>query len=412
MQATLPVRAESECADRGIEVSVVMPCLNEARTVGTCVAKAVASLARLGIAAEVIVADNGSTDGSQEIATSHGARVVHAERRGYGSALQAGIAAARGQYVIMGDADDSYDFTNLEPFVQRLRAGDDLVMGNRFKGGILPGAMPWHHKYIGNPVLTGILNLFFQTGIHDAHCGLRGFRKDSYERLDLHTPGMEFASEMVVKAALNKQRLSEVPTTLSPDGRDRPPHLRSFRDGWRHLRFLLLMCPLWLYFIPAALLLGGGLGLMAWLTPGPQPVGPVTLDLHTMLLGMLGVFLGYQVLWLGAYAKIHGWVNNLLPADTFSVRLFDHVNLERGLIAGGTLLLTGLGLCFWVVGEWYDVNLGGLELRTTMRYALWGFTTVVLGVQTIFGSFFLSMLGMTERAKEARQSVLKVARAA
>jgi hypothetical protein len=303
----------------------------------------------------------------------------------------------------MGDADDSYDFTALEPFIERLRAGDDLVMGNRFKGGIKPGAMPWHHKYIGNPVLTGILNLFFRTGIRDAHCGLRAFRKDAYNRLDLRTPGMEFASEMVVKAALHRQKMSEVPTVLSPDGRDRPPHLRSFRDGWRHLRFLLLMCPLWLYFIPSAVLLAGGLGLMAWLTPGTRFIGGVGFDLHTMLMGMLCVFLGYQTLWLGAFAKIHGWTSGLLPADTLSRRLFDHVNLERGLIAGAALLLTGLGLCTWLMGEWWSVDLGVLDVRVTMRYALWGFTTMVLGVQTIFGSSFLSMLGMAQKAREAGQ---------
>jgi glycosyltransferase involved in cell wall biosynthesis len=407
-----PVICSANSYQDDLEVSVVMPCLNEARTVGLCVAKALASLRRLGVAGEVIVADNGSTDGSQEIARNNGARVVHASRRGYGAALQAGIAASRGRYIIMGDADDSYDFTALEPFIQRLRAGDDLVMGNRFKGGIKPGAMPWHHKYIGNPVLSGILNLFFRTPIRDAHCGLRGFRKDAYERLDLRTPGMEFASEMVVKAALYKQRMSEVPTVLSPDGRDRPPHLRSFRDGWRHLRFLLLMCPSWLYFIPAICLLTSGLGLMAWLTPGARFVGTVGFDLHTMLLGMLAVFLGYQMLWLGAYAKIYGWTSGLLPADTFSLRVFDYLNLERGLIAGVGLLLAGLALCFWLVGEWYDVNLGPLDVAITMRHALWGFTAIMLGVQTIFGSFFLSMLGMTEHAKEARRRALTWARAA
>jgi glycosyltransferase involved in cell wall biosynthesis len=223
-----------------IEVSVVMPCLNEARTVATCVNKARLSLQDMGVAGEVIVADNGSTDGSQTLAEKAGARVVNVARKGYGSALQGGIAAAHGKFIIMGDADDSYDFTRLQPFVTRLRQGYDLVMGNRFKGGIKPGAMPWLHRYVGNPILTGILNLLFRTPIKDAHCGLRGFRKDAYERLKLTTPGMEFASEMVVKASLQKQKIGEVPTTLSPDGRDRPPHLRSFRDGWRHLRFLLV----------------------------------------------------------------------------------------------------------------------------------------------------------------------------
>jgi hypothetical protein len=331
--------------------------------------------------------------------------VVHAERRGYGSALQAGIAAAEGRYIIMGDADDSYDFTHLEQFIERLRQGDELVMGNRFRGGIRPGAMPWLHRYVGNPVLSGITNLFFHTPIRDAHCGLRAFRKDAYNRLGLNTSGMEFASEMVVKAALNKQKISEVPIILHPDGRDRPPHLRSFRDGWRNLRFLLLLCPRWLYLIPAALISGFGLGLMAWLTAGPRQVGGVVLDLHTMLLGMLCVFLGYQTFWLGAFAKIHGWTSGMLPPDTFSRGVFKHLNLERGLIAGGTMLATGLGLCLWLVSEWWGQNLGSLDVQVTFRVAMWGFLALVLGVQTIFSSFFLSMLGMTESAQKLRSNV-------
>jgi hypothetical protein len=387
----------SEESNRDIEVSVVMPCLNEARTVGRCVDKAVRALKGLGVAGEVIVADNGSSDGSPQIARAHGARVVPVERRGYGSALQAGIGAARGRYVIMGDADDSYDFSDLEPFLKRLREGDDLVMGNRFKGGIRPGAMPWLHHYVGNPLMTGLLNLFFRSPIGDAHCGLRAFRKDSYQKLGLQTPGMEFASEMVVKACLNRQKISEVPIVLHPDGRDRAPHLRSFRDGWRHLRFLLLMCPLWLYLIPSTLLLGAGLALMSWLTPGPQAVAGVVLDVHTMLLGALCVLLGYQTLWLWAYARIHGWTSGLLPPNTFSRRVFDFFTLERGLLAGAMFLLTGLGLNVWLVREWYGVNLGPLDVQITLRYALWGFTLMVLGVQTIYGSFFLSMLGIKQK---------------
>src|SRR5437016_3754476 len=271
MQATFESTDKCAPPEPGsqLEVSVVMPCLNEARTVGRCIDKAVRALQEMAIAGEVVIADNGSSDGSPAIAIDHGARVIPVERRGYGSALQAGIAAARGRYVIMGDADDSYDFSRLGPFIAKLREGHDLVMGNRFQGGIRPGAMPWLHRYVGNPVLTGILNLFFHSPIGDAHCGLRGFRKESYLRLGLQTSGMEFASEMVVKACLNRQKITEVPTVLHPDGRDRPPHLRSFRDGWRHLRFLLLMCPLWLYLIPSGFLLTIGLGLMAWLTPGP-----------------------------------------------------------------------------------------------------------------------------------------------
>jgi hypothetical protein len=385
-----------------LEVSVVMPCLNEARTVATCVDKAVKCLEKMGVQGEVIVADNGSSDGSREIAASHGARVVRVDRRGYGSALQAGIAAARGRYIIMGDADDSYDFSSLQPFVDRLRQGDELVMGNRFRGGIKPGAMPWLHRYIGNPILSGILNLFFRTPVGDAHCGLRGFRKDSCTRLGLHSTGMEFASEMVVKASLNRQKISEVPIVLYPDGRDRPPHLRSFRDGWRHLRFLLLLCPLWLYLIPSAVLTAGGLGLMAWLTPGPQTIGSVELDVHSMLFGALCVILGYQTLSLWAYAKIHGWTSGLLPADTFSTKVFKHLTLERGLLAGAVLLAAGLALNFWLVSEWLGQNMGHLEVRTTLRYALWGFTTMILGVQTIYSSFFLSMLGMARDQRSAK----------
>jgi glycosyltransferase involved in cell wall biosynthesis len=395
MQAILdePCALPESSAD-DIELSVVMPCLNESRTVGRCVDKALTALQTLGVKGEVIVADNGSSDGSPAIAREHGARVVPVEPRGYGSALQAGIAAARGRYIIMGDADESYDFSQLEPFLKQLRAGDDLVMGNRFRGGIRPGAMPWLHRYVGNPVLTGILNLFFRSPIRDAHCGLRGFRKDAYGRLNLHTPGMEFASEMVVKACLNRQKITEVPIILHPDGRDRPPHLRSFRDGWRHLRFLLLMCPLWLYLIPSSLLLGFGLSLMAWLTARPRTVFGVEFDVHTLLLGALCVIVGYQTLWLWAHARIFGWTSGLLPPHTFSKRVFDHLNLERGLLAGAALLATGLGLNLWLVHEWYGRNLGPLEVQTTLRYALWGFTTMVLGMQTIYGSFFLSMLGM------------------
>jgi hypothetical protein len=392
-----------------VELTIVMPCLNEALTLGTCIQKALSALKKGNINGEVVIGDNGSTDGSQEIATKLGARVVPVAKRGYGAALQAGIAAAKGRYIIMGDSDDSYDFSNIDPFVERLRAGDELVMGNRFRGGIKPGAMPWHHRYIGNPVLTGILNLFFRTPIGDAHCGLRGFRKDSYEKLGLTTPGMEFASEMVVKASLNKQKISEVPIILYKDGRDRPPHLRSFRDGWRHLRFLLLLCPLWLYLIPAAFLLTVGGGLMAWLTPGPQQIGGVVFDVHTMLFGTMCVFVGYQLMWLGGCAKVHGWISGLLPPDTLSLRVFDRIYLERGLILGGAMFATGLALSVWLVCHWAGQNLGPLDVQVTLRATLWGFTTLVLGVQTIFGSFFLSMLGMGEKAREARARAKVVA---
>jgi glycosyltransferase involved in cell wall biosynthesis len=355
----------------------------------------------MNVHGEVVVADNGSTDGSPEIARGFGARVVAAERKGYGAALQAGIAAARGGFVIMGDADDSYDFTHLAPFVEKLREGDDLVMGNRFRGGIRPGAMPWLHRYVGNPVLTGVLNLFFRSPIRDAHCGLRGFRKDAYEGLGLTTTGMEFASEMVVKACLHGQQISEVPIVLHPDGRDRPPHLRSFRDGWRHLRFLLLHCPLWLFLIPSSLLMGVGLALMAWLSPGPRTLpGGVVLDVHTMLLGALCLIVGYQTLWLWAFSKIFGWLSGILPARTFNRKIFDHLNLERGLLAGATMLLVGLAANLSLVWTWYHTQLGPLTIEITLRYALWGLTAMVLGVQTVYGSFFLSMLGLLRNKRD------------
>ncbi len=359
MQATLsaPKRLDTANDDDDIELSIVMPCLNEAKTVGVCVEKALRALAAMEVTGEVVVADNGSTDGSQEIARSHGVRVVNAVDKGYGAALQAGISAARGRYVVMGDADDSYDFSRLWEFLNRLRWGDDLVMGNRFRGGIRQGAMPWLHRYVGNPILSGILNLFFRTPIRDAHCGLRAFRKNSYQRLGLNTPGMEFASEMVVKASLNKQKISEVPIVLHPDGRDRAPHLRSFRDGWRHLRFLLLLCPTWLYLVPAGLLLTVGFGLMAWLTPGKQVVGSIGLDVHTMLFGSLCTILGYQTLWLGAFAKIFGWRSGILPATTFSAGIFRVVNLERGLLAGFGLLIVGLIFNLALVVQWLGQDL-------------------------------------------------------
>ena len=390
--------------DNDIEVSVVMPCLNEALTVGRCVAKAVAALQKMGVRGEVLVADNGSSDGSPGIAKEHGAWVVHVEQRGYGSALQAGIAAARGQYIIMGDADDSYDFSDLYPFVDRLRAGDELVMGNRFRGGIRPGAMPWLHRYIGNPILTGILNLFFHSPIRDAHCGLRAFRKDAYERLNLHAPGMEFASEMVVRACLHGQKISEVPVVLHPDGRDRPPHLRSFRDGWRHLRFLLVMCPRWLYLIPALFLLILGLGVMLWLTPGPRVIGGVGFDVHTLLLGSLCAILGSQILWLWLHAQILSWTSGLMPPDSVSPRLFQRFRLERWLVTGVVLLVAGFGINGWLLADWFRGGLGAMEVQHTLRIALWGFTAMILGAQTIFGSFFLSMIEMTGQPR--RQTVL------
>ncbi len=378
-----------------------MPCLNEADTIGVCVEKARRALHESHIDGEVIVADNGSTDDSPSIAAQLGARVVPVLTRGYGSALMGGITAARGKYIIMGDADDSYDFAEVPRFVTKLREGHDLVQGCRLPWGggtVKPGAMPFLHRWVGNPGFSLLVRTIFKAPIHDLHCGMRGFTKQSFERLQLRCPGMEFASEMVVKASLHKEKIAEIPITLHPDGRKaHAPHLRTFRDGWRHLRFLLLMCPLWLYLIPAFLLLGSGIALMAWLTPGPQHVGRVELDVHSMLLGTLCALLGYQVLWMWAFARMHGWTTGLIPPDTLFRRISDYLYLERGLLAGGLCVIIGLALNLWLVHEWTASSLGPLDVQVTMRVALWGFTAIILGAQTIYGSFFLSMLGMNRK---------------
>jgi hypothetical protein len=394
LATTLPGLANVTPSSEVIEVSVVMPCLNEALTVGICVQKARLCLERLGVIGEVIVADNGSTDGSQAIAERAGAIVVPVYRKGYGAALQGGISAARGQYVIMGDADDSYDFSKLDGFLERLRAGDDVVMGNRFRGGIMPGAMPWHHRYVGNPVLTGVLNLFYRSGIRDAHCGLRGFRKDAFDRMELTTTGMEFASEMVVRASLLKLKMTEIPTVLHPDGRDRPPHLRSFRDGWRHLRFLMLFCPMWMFLVPSGVMLGIGLSLMAWLTPGMQFIGSVGFDIHTMLLGALLAILGYQVLWMGLFAKTLGYRTGALPKDALAQSIVERLGLERGLVVSGFIFAAGFALHLYLVFEWYQTSLGALNVAHTMREAILGLTVMIVGAQSVFGTLFLRMILM------------------
>ena len=298
-----------------LQLSVVMPCLNESLTLGTCVKKALSTMEKLGIHGEVIIADNGSTDGSQEIAAKLGARVISISTRGYGSALRGGIAAANGKYVIMGDADDSYDFTQLADFVNKLDEGYDLVMGNRFKGGIQPGAMPVLHRFLGNPGLSWLGRLFFKCPVGDFQCGLRGFRKDAIDKLNLRTLGMEFSTEMVVKATLFRLRIAEIPTVLSPDGRDRPPHLRTWRDGWRYLRFLLLYSPRWLFLYPGMILFLAGLLISAWLLPGPQTIGRVTFDYHTLLFAAMAMLVGFQSINFAAFSKIFATTEGLLPED-------------------------------------------------------------------------------------------------
>ncbi len=380
--------------DQPIELSVIMPCLNEAETLETCITKALQSFRSHGICGEVVIADNGSTDGSVEIAQHAGARVVHAETKGYGAALMAGIHAARGKYLIMGDADDSYDFTNLMPFVEKLRAGYELVMGSRFKGGIAPQAMPWHHKYIGNPVLTAVLKLFFRARISDAHCGLRGFTKAAIGRLGLRTTGMEFASEMVVKAECLGLRITEVPTTLSPDGRTRAPHLRSFSDGWRHLRFMMMLSPKWVLMYPGAALFLVGAVIMTVLGFGPFKLGHVIFDHHTMIAGAMFVIVGFQTVTIGCAARIFAVQQEIGPPSRLLQWGFRVLNLERGLVIGGLVLTAGLGLVVGMTLHWASRQFGVLDLQRTLRPMLIGVTLVALGSQTILVSFFYSMLSI------------------
>ena len=384
-------------AGEDIELSVVMPCLNERATVATCVKKALGAMEQHGIRGEVIVADNGSTDGSQQLATESGARVVPIEKRGYGSALRGGIAAARGRFVLMGDADDSYDFTQVHMFVHKLREGYDLVMGNRFRGGILPGAMPALHKYLGNPVLTAVARLFFKAPIGDIYCGLRAFRREAIEHLGLRTQGMEYANEMVVKATTFGLRITEIPTTLSPDGRGRPPHLRTWRDGWRTLRFLLLYSPRWLFLYPGVALFAGGIIVGALLLPGPFMVGKVAFDVDTLLFAAMAVLIGFQSIVFAGFTKLFGISEGLLPEDPRLTWLFRYITLEVGLVVGVLLILVGTGA--WVLGlaYWRSHQFGPLDLEKTLRIVIPGFVCFTLGFQTILSSFFLSVLGMSRR---------------
>ena len=369
-----------------------MPCLNEAETLARCITKARSFLIRSGIIGEVMVADNGSTDGSQKIAEVQGARVVPITEKGYGSALMGGILAARGRYVIMGDADDSYDFAALDGFVARLREGYQLVMGNRFQGGIKPGAMPRLHRYLGNPVLSAVGRVFFRSQCGDFHCGLRGFDRDSILTLGLQAPGMEFASEMVVKATIHRLRIAEVPTTLSPDGRSRPPHLRSWRDGWRHLRFLLLFSPSWLFLFPGAGLFVVGLAMMVWLEPTPRQIGGVTLDIHTLFYAALGVVVGFHSMLFWVFAKVFGIREGIVPPDPRFSAMMRLVTLEVGLIAGALLLLFGLALGFYALSAWGSVEFGVLSPERAMRLVIPSGTAILLAFQIAYGAFFLSVL--------------------
>jgi glycosyltransferase involved in cell wall biosynthesis len=376
-----------------LEVSVVIPCLNEANSLGICIEKAQKAFADAGLRGEVVVADNGSTDSSIEIAQKAGARVVSVLQRGYGSALKAGIRSARGAFIVMGDADDSYDFSEVPRFVEEWRKGNEVVMGNRFEGEIKPGAMPWHHKYIGNPGLTALLNVLFRSGIGDSHCGMRGFTRDAFERMDLRSSGMEFASEFVIKAAQIGAKTSEIPITLWKDKRGRPPHLRSFRDGWRHLRFMLLYAPNWLFILPGGLLVAAGLALVFWLLPGPRKVGHnVVLDVHTMIFGVIFTLLGAQILAIGAFAKVFSYAERFDRNTVSLKRVLKRVSLEKGLLLGGVLFAAGFAGCAYIAWQWAASGFGPLaQVRGVLFWSMWLF----LGVQIVFSSFFLSMLGIS-----------------
>ena len=380
-----------------MELTVVLPCLNEAETLAVCIRKAKASIAGLGIDGEVVVADNGSTDGSQDIARAEGARVVDVPIRGYGAALTAGIADAEGEFVIMGDADDSYDLSNLGPFVEALRGGADLVMGNRFAGGIEPGAMPALHRYLGNPALTAIGRFLFRSPAKDFHCGLRGFRREAILELDLRTTGMEFASEMVVKATLNKLNIVEVPTTLSPDGRSRAPHLRRWHDGWRHLRFLLLYSPRWLFLYPGVVLFLVGLVLGGVLLAGPIQIGEHALDVSALVYAMAAVLIGFQAILFAAFSGAFVANEGLMLPSPGMQKAFKVLNLERGLIIGLLLLIVGVGLAIYGFIIWGSSDFGALDAGDAIRLAVPAATLSVLGFETIMGSFFLSVLGLSRR---------------
>ena len=371
-----------------------MPCLDEAETLAACIQKAQQAIETEGLSAEIIVADNGSSDGSQAIAAELGARVVPVKRKGYGSALIGGINAAQGEFVIMGDADDSYDFTAIAPLIARLRDGCDLVVGNRFLGGIQPGAMPWSHRWIGNPALTLISRVFFHTPVGDAHCGLRGFRKEAYERMKLRATGMEFASEMVIKASLKGMRIAEVPVALRPDGRSRPPHLRTWRDGWRHLRFMLLFSPRWLFLYPGLALFAAGVLLSALLIPGPLHVGGVRLDVHTLLVASFLALLGYQLVLFAVFTKIFAVRTGFHPPHPLLEAVFRYVTLEVGLAAGFLMVLGGLVALILAVASWGSVGFGNLDPSLTMREVIPAVVLLALGTQTVFASFFISILSI------------------
>lgn len=400
---TKPGLEALEASPSTCELSVVIPCLNEAETLAICIQKAQRAIREAGIDGEVVVADNGSTDGSQEIARQNGAFLVPVPIRGYGAALAAGFRAAHGRYLIMADGDDSYNFSHIPRFLESLRRGADLVMGNRFQGGIEPGAMPFLHQYLGNPVLSFMGRVIFQAKCGDFHCGMRGLSKNAFDRLDLRTPGMEFASEMVVKAALKGLRIDEVPTTLSPDGRSRAPHLRTWRDGWRHFRFLLLYSPKWLFLYPGLTLMLLGLIMTILIEPGAFRVGNIVLDVDTLTYSLAAVMIGYQTVIFGIAAKTFGVAAGFLPKHRPWVeRALDFASLETGTIAGLVLLVLGIAGSILGVRLWHESGFGSLNPGVALRVTLPSATAIILGVETVMASWFLGVLRLAnlERPRE------------
>ena len=380
-----------------LDLTIVMPCLNEAETIVACVEKAKRGIETASVSGEVLVADNGSTDGSIELAEKHGARVERVVAKGYGNALRGGIEAARGRWILMGDADDSYDFGEAPRFVGKLREGHDLVMGCRLPAGggtIMPGAMPWKNRWLGNPVLSFVGRLFFRTPIRDFHCGLRAFSRAAYDRMELKTTGMEFASEMVMKASLFGMKMEEVPITLHPDGRSRPPHLRPWRDGWRHLRFMLIYSPRWLFLVPGLLLAAvGALGTIC-LGAGPVVMGGARLDIGTLIVAAVSLMVGVQLVAFAFFSKVFAIGEGLLPPDPKFGKLFDFFTLEKGLLASLAMLLAGGGVLGWAVWAWAQAGFGDLAYELNLRRLVIAATLIVVGLQGISSSFFLSVLGL------------------
>jgi glycosyltransferase involved in cell wall biosynthesis len=383
---------------QSLELTILMPCLNEAETIAQCIAKAKVGLTRAGVPGEILIADNGSTDGSQAIAEKLGARVVTVKEKGYGNALRGGIAAAGGKWIIMGDADDSYDFSEADRFVKKFQEGYDVVMGCRLPSGggtIMPGAMPWKNRWLGNPVLTSIGRLFFRCPARDFHCGLRGFTKVAYAAMELQTTGMEFASEMVIKATLKKFKITEVPITLHKDGRSRPPHLKPWRDGWRHLRFMLIYSPRWLFLMPGILLSAVGVLLGIILASGNIRLSGVELNVGTLMMTSMMVIVGFQLVAFAFFTKVFAIAEGLLPEDPKLSSLFRQFNLEKGLILGLLVLGTGFLLILRALWLWKQADFGILpSTDENLRRLIPAATLIVLGIQTVFSSFFLSVLGL------------------